>query len=290
MKIIIPMAGAGNRFVEKKYDLPKPLIFVNKRRIVEYLLDSFSEEDEIVFICNDKHLRNTYMKDILKKLRPNSEIISMPQHKYGPVYTVQKAYEYIKDDEEVIVCYCDVPFIWSFDKFKKHIKDNKLDGCVLTHTGFHPHSLNSTKMAFLKVQDNLMLEIKEKECYTFDHLQEHASSGLYYFNKGKYIKKYFDKLVEKNINYNGEYYVTLVYNLLVQDSLRVGYYDTEFVTVFGTPEEVESFEAWNTILKNGQVKNAEDLIKIYEYWKKYHDLGLNNPCKNLLVQDGGKGI
>lgn len=271
MKIIIPMAGTGNRFVEKGYQLPKPLIFVNKKRIIEYILDSFSDEDEIVFICNDNHLENTNMKEVLQNVKPNCSIVSIPQHKNGPVYTVQQAYDYIKDEEEAIICYCDNPFVWSFDKFKNHIKDNKLDGCILTHTGFHPHSLNSTKMAFLKVEDNLMLEIKEKECYTSNHLQEHASTGLYYFKKGSDIKKYFDKLVQENINYNGEYYVTLVYNLLVQDSLRVGYYDTEYVTVFGTPEEVESFEAWNTILKSGQVKNIEDLIKTYKYWQKYHE-------------------
>tara|TARA_B100000427_G_C15509492_1_gene595519 strand:+ start:301 stop:654 length:354 start_codon:yes stop_codon:yes gene_type:complete len=49
-------------------------------------------------------------------------------------------------------------------------KNNKLDGCILTHTGLHPHTLNSTKMAFLKTENNLMLEIKEKECYTEDPL------------------------------------------------------------------------------------------------------------------------
>ena len=29
MKILIPMAGAGSRFAEAGYDLPKPLIDVN---------------------------------------------------------------------------------------------------------------------------------------------------------------------------------------------------------------------------------------------------------------------
>ena len=57
-----------------------------------------SGEDEIVFICNDKHLEETNMRDVLKKLRPDCSIISMPVHKYGPVYTVQRAYDFIDDD------------------------------------------------------------------------------------------------------------------------------------------------------------------------------------------------
>ena len=143
--------------------------------------------------------------------------------------------------------------------------------CIITHTGVHPHTLNSTKMAFLKTNNDLLLEIKEKECYTDNPLNEHASTGAYYFKRGDQMKKYFDQLIQKDINYNGEYYVTLVYNLLVQDDLKVGFYDTEFVTVFGTPEEVESFEAWNIILNSGQVKNEDELIKCYRYWKAYHE-------------------
>ena len=101
-------------------------------------------------------------------------------------------------------------------------------------------------------------------------MSEHASTGTYYFRKGSYVKKYFDEAVEKNIQYNGEYYVTLVYNLLINDGLSVGYYDTPFATVMGTPEEVENIEAWNSIINKGQVKNEDDLLKCYRYWKDYH--------------------
>jgi hypothetical protein len=271
MKVIIPMAGTGNRFVNKGYDVPKPLIKVNNKRIIEYILDPFDADDEIVFICNDQHIENTNMSEVLKELRPNSTIVSMPNHKLGPVYTVKRFYDFIDDEEEVMVSYCDNAFVWEKQSFVDHVNNNNLDGCILTHTGLHPHTLNSTKMAFLKTEDDLLTEIKEKECYTDDPLSEHASTGAYYFRKGKFVKKYFDLSIEKNINHNGEYYVTLVYNLLVQDNLRVGYYDTDFVTVFGTPEEVESFEAWKTILTSGQVKNADDLINCYNYWSKYHE-------------------
>lgn len=265
------MAGTGNRFVEKGYNSPKPLIKVNNKRIIEYILDPFDEEDEIVFICNDQHIKTTDMYSVLKELRPNSTIVSMPNHKLGPVYTVKPFYHLIEDDEEVMVSYCDNAFVWDKQLFVNHIQTNNYDGCILTHTGLHPHTLNSTKMAFLKTQDDLLLEIKEKECYTDDPLSEHASTGAYYFRKGSLLKKYFDLSIETNLNHNGEYYVTLVYNLLVKDNLRIGYYDTDFVTVFGTPEEVESFEAWQTILTSGQVKSAEDLVNCYNYWKRYNE-------------------
>ena len=129
-------------------------------------------------------------------------------------------------------------------------------------------------MAFMKTEGELVVEIKEKECYTDDPMSEHASTGTYYFRRGSLIKKYFDEAMDKNIQYNGEYYVTLVYNLLIADGLRVGFYDTPFATVMGTPEEVENIEAWNSIVNKGQVKNEEDLVKCYNYWKDYYESDL----------------
>jgi NDP-sugar pyrophosphorylase family protein len=272
MKIVIPMAGTGNRFVEKGYADPKPLIRVNGKRIIDYILDMFdTENDEFVFICNDVHLATTNMEKILRAIVKNATIISMPQHKLGPVYTVQAAYDHIKDDEEVIISYCDNPHLWDRKDFETKMHEGGYAGCVLTHTGFHPHTLAHTKMAFVKGSNNILEEIKEKACYTDNPMDEHASTGVYYFSKGAYIKKYFDQAVAEKIQYNGEFYVTLVYNLLVRDGLKVGYYDTPYVTVFGTPEEVENFEAWATILKGTQVKNVIDLVACYQYWKKYHE-------------------
>ena len=271
MKILIPMAGTGNRFVQKGYVDPKPLIKVNGKRIIEYILDMFNEQDEVFFICNKTHLENTGMREVLQTLRPKSKILQIDNHKKGPIYTIMPFIDLVSDEEEVLVCYCDNPFVWDRSEFDSHVKDNRLDGCILTHSGLHPHTLNSTKMAFLKTEDNLMLEIKEKECYTDDPMSEHASTGAYYFSKGKYMKDSFIQTIEKDINYNGEYYVTLSYNLMTEAGLRVGFFDTEFVTVFGTPEEVQSFEAWSVILNSGQVKTEEDAIECYRYWKKYHE-------------------
>ena len=284
MKIIVPMAGTGQRFVDKGYVEPKPIIEVNEKRIIEYILDMFSEDDEFIFICNDVHLETTNMGKVLHSLKPNSKIYYMPQHKLGPVHTVKTVYDEIDDDEEVIISYCDNPYLWDRDDFMKHIRENDLDGCVLTHSGFHPHTLANTKMAFVKDKDGLLEEIKEKECYTDNPMDEHASTGIYYFRKGSYVKKYFEEMVERDINYNGEYYVTLVYNLLVEDGLRVGYYDTPYVTVFGTPDEVENFEAWATILKGSQVKSEEDLLKCYNYWKEYHESELQKRKSEIFAR------
>lgn len=276
MKIIIPMAGTGDRFLRKGYLDPKPLICVNGLKIIEYICSMFDASDEIIFICNDIHLQTTNMSNILQTLRPKCKIYSIPSHKRGPVFTILNTpiEEYINNDEEIIICYCDNPYIWDYNHFKKYIKDHDSDGVILSHFGFHPHRLSNTFMAHMKTDDNYnVLEIKEKEPYNMENFSaEHASTGTYYFKKGSYIKKYFKMLIDKNLHFNNEFYVTLVYNLLINDGLKIHSYPTEFVTVFGTPEEVENFEIWQKLLNNeSQIKNEDDLLKCYRYWKSYNE-------------------
>ena len=272
MKVVIPMSGMGQRFVDAGYFMPKPLIGVGGKMIIEYIVDMFDKEnDDFVFIVNNLHIVEFGIDKVINELVPSATVVAIDPHKYGPVYAVQAAYQHIGDDDEVIVAYCDNPHVWDYDDFKNHVRKNNLDGCILTHTGFHPHRLNSTRMAYLKVDDqNRLLEIKEKASYTNDHWTEHGSTGTYYFKTGKIVKHYFDECVRRNITHNGEYYVTLVYNMLVEDNLNVSFYDTEFAMVFGTPAEVRNFEAWNTIVNSSQVKCQEDAKNCYKYWSKYY--------------------
>ena len=94
----------------------------------------FDENDEIVFICNDQHIENTDMKNILNELSPSSKVVSLPNHKNN-IHS-NAFLDLVDDNEEVIVCYCDNPLIWNKSDFEKYVKDNKLDGCILTHSGY----------------------------------------------------------------------------------------------------------------------------------------------------------
>jgi hypothetical protein len=208
------------------------------------------------------------MRKVLEDAVSHPTIVSMSQHKLGPVFTVLAFDGLIYQDEPVIISYCDTVSIWDYNDFKGFVSD--IDGCVVSHTGFHPHTLSPTLFAYSKTDTgNRILGIKEKACYTNNRFDEHASSGVYYFGKGSYVSEYFKQALEKNVSYNGEYYVTLVYNLLIKDKLKVFSYLTDYVLSFGTPLDVEMFNAWQHIIKGGQVRNMADAIKSYKYWMKY---------------------
>ena len=49
MHIIIPMSGIGKRFVEAGYRIPKPLIVVDEKPIIEHICNLFPDERLIYF-------------------------------------------------------------------------------------------------------------------------------------------------------------------------------------------------------------------------------------------------
>ena len=193
MHIIIPMSGIGKRFMEAGYKVPKPLIRVDGKTIIEHVCNLFPDENKFTFICNSKHLADTNIKQVLQSIKPNSNIIGISKHKKGPVYAVSLVNEVIEDEEEVIVSYCDFGTYWDYKNFLKHTRDRNADGAIVAYKGFHPHMLVNTNYAFMQDKKQWMLKIKEKESFTNNQMQEYESNGIYYFKRGSYVKKFFQK-------------------------------------------------------------------------------------------------
>ena len=293
MHIIIPMSGIGNRFIQAGYKEPKPLIVVDNKPIIEHVCDLFPNEDKFTFICNSKHLSETNMREVLLSIKPNANIVEIPNHKKGPVYAVSLIEDLIEDNEEVIVNYCDFGTYWDYADFLKHTRERNADGAIPSYKGFHPHMLGSTNYAFMRDNEQWMLEIKEKEPFTNNRMNEYASNGTYYFKKGIFVKKYFKELMKKDINLNGEYYVSLIYNLLIQDNLKVSIYNVQHMLQWGTPQDVEEYNTWSKYFKDAisetqkpkAQENSITLIPLAGRGSRFAKVGYENP-KPLISVSG----
>ena len=244
------MSGTGERFKKAGYIEPKPLIQINAKTIVDHIIDLFPGEENFIFICNEKHLETTKMREILLSAKPTAKIISIKNRKLGPVWAVSSIFDLIYDNEPVIVNYCDFFMDWDYNDFKKVVTENKCDGAVVAYKGFHPHLLHKDNYyASMRVdENNYMLEIKEKYSFAENKMDSPQSGGTYYFKRGAYIKKYFQQLMDEKIALNGEYYVSLVYNLLVGDGLKVFIYDkVPHFCQWGTSEDLEEYKYWSEI-------------------------------------------
>ena len=297
MQIIIPMSGIGIRFIEAGYKEPKPLIEVDGKPIIEHVVNLFPNESNIKFICNDEHLKETKMREVLNSFCPNGKIYEVPvEGRMGPVHAVSLIFDAIDDNEEVIVSYCDYGTYWDYEQFLKDTRERNADGAIACYRGFHPHMLGTDNYAFLKeteIESRWMDTIQEKKSFTDDRMNEYASNGTYYFKSGAIMKKYFKKLMELEMKVNNEYYVSMVYNLLVEDGLTVNIFEIEHMLQWGTPYDLEIYNNWSSYFSNiiKEQPNFEDRIGITTvlplagHGSRFSKKGYKNP-KPLLDVNG----
>ncbi|MDP4268081.1 MAG: NTP transferase domain-containing protein [Bacteroidota bacterium] len=294
MQIIIPMSGIGKRFLDAGYAVPKFLIDVDGKPMIEHVVNMFPGEHNFNFICNSNHLKNTNIREVLERIAPHSNIVEIAPHKKGPVYALMQALNYIDEEDEVIVNYCDFSCYWNYNDFLEHTRTRNADGAIPAYKGFHPHMIGMKNYAFMRDNKQWMLEIKEKEPFTDNRMNEFASTGTYYFKKGSLIKHYFKRLIELDINVNGEYYVSLVYNLLVGDGLKVSIYEVQHMLQWGTPEDLEDYLGWSNYFseiinkrKNSlSQSNSTNLIPLAGKGKRFEDEGYSVP--KPLIEVSGK--
>lgn len=251
------MSGIGKRFVDAGYKEPKPLINVDGFPIIQHIVNLFTNYKKLTFICNDLHIKETNMEQVLKKIDEKCNIhVVDHNNRIGPVDAVYQIKNFIDDDEEVIISYCDYGTTWDYDNFLEKIKSKNIQGAIPCYTGFHPHMLGKDNYAFVKHTNMLLEKIQEKQPFTDNKMDEYASNGTYYFKKGMYIKKYFKKLMDEKIALNGEYYVSMVYNLMVQDNMNILIYEINNMLQWGTPYDLECYNMWSNYF-NCAVKKME---------------------------------
>jgi NDP-sugar pyrophosphorylase family protein len=294
IKLIIPMSGIGKRFIDAGYDLPKFLINVNKKPIIEHVVNLFPGILDVHFICNENHLKNTDLENILKKISNKCIIHKVPnENRKGPVDAVLRIIDNFNDTDEIIISYCDYGTEWDFNEFLNITKTGFYDGLIPSYIGFHPHMLGSDNYAFSKVEQGLVKEIREKKPFTENKMNEYASNGTYYFKNCGLVKKYFKKLVEDNISINGEFYVSLVYNNMIHDGFKIGVFEIQKMLQWGTPYDLEVYKGWLNYFNKLKIdkkpiyhpKNTTLILPMAGRGSRFSELGYDLPKPLLPIKN-----
>ena len=162
MNIIIPMAGNSSRFYGAGYHQPKALLPVGNKTMIEHVINMFDPNScRYHIVVNSQQLEDyPELINYLKQLATSVEVVVIEKHDFGPVYSALQV-KGIRDTEEIIVSYCDFIVQWNYPLFLRHAYGK--DGCVASFKGFHPASFGDTYYAYMKVEDDQMIELREKE-------------------------------------------------------------------------------------------------------------------------------
>ena len=232
LNIVIPMAGRGSRFADAGYELPKPLIDVNGKPMIEVVTANIRPkcDHRFIYICQEEHLNKYNLSDELERMSPGCKIITIDHITEGAACTVLLSEKYIDNDDEMMIANSDQYVDTDINDYIPQIKDN--DGLIMTMPADHP------KWSYIRFDDNgYVTEVREKEVISHE-----ATVGIYNYKHGSDFVKYAHQMIEKNIRVNNEFYVAPVYNEMIADGKKIVFHNVgEKMHGLGTPEDLNKF-------------------------------------------------
>jgi dTDP-glucose pyrophosphorylase len=233
MKIhcIMPMAGRGSRFSNGGFDFPKPLINIYGKPFFYWSTQSvrkFVEIESLDFVVLQDHIDKFNIDSEIKGCFPEARIHTLKNVTQGAVITSMKGVSDINDSLPLVFNDCDHLFkSTEFNNFCNFGFDVSIDGILLTFKS------TEQKYGFVGYDSNSSIErTVEKQAISND-----AICGCYYFkNKDIFMKSASEYL--KKCNYN-EYFMSGVYNVMIENNNLVKGMETDYHVPFGVPEEYE---------------------------------------------------
>tara|TARA_B100000287_G_scaffold433895_1_gene496801 strand:+ start:2627 stop:3790 length:1164 start_codon:yes stop_codon:yes gene_type:complete len=227
--VLIPMAGEGSRFADEGYVMPKQLIMVDGTQMIDWSMRSLISEDcQLIFAVRQEHINNHSVDTFLKnKYGDDIKIVVVDHVTDGSVSTCLLAKEHIDNDNPLFIYTLDV----YFEPYFQPVIPEGTDGFLLTFKS------NNDGYSYAQLdEDGFVTKTAEKEV-----ISENAAVGVYGYKSGKTFVKYAEKMIKENIRTKGEFYVCPLYNLMIEDGMKIKTRSVDKMHLMGTPSELEFF-------------------------------------------------
>jgi NDP-sugar pyrophosphorylase family protein len=228
LSLVLAMAGSGTR-TSDAHNIPKPLIMVKEQPLFSWALKGLPLDlaSDLTLITNTSVAKNPDFDRLLKQFVPKDLQLSvevLDEKTSGQAETVLLGTNKIDESKGLLIFNCDT---YISDDFPREFED--WDGILGSFASTNPG------MSYLQTDGNRVTKTVEK-----DVISSQASTGLYYFASKEIFRNAFN-----NTNHLGETYVAPMYNSMILNGLKVGFFWTQMVIPLGTSDEIETFEKSN---------------------------------------------
>lgn len=231
LRIVIPMAGEGKAFKSAGYSFPKPLIDINGKPMIQWVVENINVDGKFIFIVKEAHLKLYNLHYLLNLIAPGCNIITVAESGTGAATTVLKAKHLFNDQDPIAVVNSDQLIAWNSNEFFYAMAADECDGGIVTFESTHP------QWSFVKVaQNGFVTEVAEKM-----PISNIATAGIYYFKKGCEFIRLAEQMIENDIRTLGEFYICPIYNEYVKANKKIRVFPVKKIWSFSTPKDVDHF-------------------------------------------------
>ncbi len=213
LKIIIPLAGSSDLFINAGYHYPKPLIELNGKTMIENVIENPSKlqrEYQFVFIIKEEDVIKFHLDNTLKLLSPGCEIVKLKKSTRGSLCSVLMAIDKINEEDSMLIINGDQIIDIDFNEVDDFWQKEKVDAGILTFTSVHP------RWSYARIENNEVVQTAEK-----NPISNQSIAGYYYFDNAATFFELSYESIKNEVQHEGNYYVSPVINQYVLNSRKV---------------------------------------------------------------------
>jgi dTDP-glucose pyrophosphorylase len=234
------MGGLGARFAQAGFTLPKPLIPVDGKPMFLKALSSLEGWDaprRHTAVLRREHQEQFRLGTLLREALPTLEVLLLEEMTRGAVETCLAAAPRMAGDAGLLVLDCD---LWFHSRPYAELVQASLADPARLAGGLLTFAASDPRYSYAQVDSaGRVMRTAEKVV-----ISDRAIAGAYYFATESHFLRVARRLLDEPLGPEmKEYYLSYLYNLLLEEGGVVHAAPIQGYASFGTPEELERYQA-----------------------------------------------
>ena len=249
-KILIPMAGAGQRFADAGYRVHKPAIPT---------IDRYDGTEKPMVVCATKDLpgvaadgsnviyvdrtfhREDGVEDAIRAYYEKAQFITIDRLTEGQACTCMLAKDYLDPEEELLIAGCDN----GMDIDRAAFEETKRACDCIVFTYRHNEAVLQNPNAYgwmLTDEAGNITGTSIKKAISDTPMEDPAVVATFWFRKAKVFFDATEKMIRENDRINGEFYVDQTVKHVIDLGYRAKIFDINRYVGWGTPADYEGYQ------------------------------------------------
>jgi dTDP-glucose pyrophosphorylase len=188
------------------------------------------------FVIRQQHVDEEQLDSLIKDALPEAKIIVLPEMTRGAAETALTAAPQLNSEDGLIIMDCD---LWFQSASYNHMVEASLEDSSDIAGGLLTFTADNPRYSYAKFgDDNIVTETAEKQV-----ISNHAITGAYFFARAQEFIDSAKTLIEQPVGDKmPEYYLSLLYNILIHDGKKIQAATVDEYASFGTPEELTEYQ------------------------------------------------
>ncbi len=232
----MPLAGKSDLFVNAGYHYPKPLIEINGKTMIEWVVYNPSKIERLhqfIFIVKEEDVIKYHLDNTLRLICPDCEIIRIKNQTKGGLCSVLMAIDKVMPDDSLLILNSDQILDIDFNEVDQFWLKEKADAGLVTFNSVHP------RWSYARIEEGLVVQTAEK-----NPISNQSIAGYYYFENSELFFQAAFQTIKNDVQLEGMYYISPVINQYVLNNLKVKSFkiDNKKFNSFYSPQLMKEYE------------------------------------------------